>query len=49
MSLGKTNAVQKVLEARVGAEEIEGRPEQDAVVKLLFVAFFEPIHRLICS
>jgi hypothetical protein len=35
------------LEARVGAERIEARPQQDARVKSLFVGFFEPIHRLI--
>jgi hypothetical protein len=39
--------VHKVLEARVGAKGIEARPQQDARVKSLFVAFFEPIHGLI--
>ena len=47
ISPGKANAAQKVLEARVGAEGIEARPKQDAVVKSLFEAFFEPIHGLI--
>ena len=48
ISPGKANAAQKVLEARVGAEGIEAGPEQDAWVKSLFEAFFEPIHGLIC-
>jgi len=48
ISPGKANAAQKVLEARVGAEGIEARPEQDAGVKSLFEAFFEPSHGLIC-
>src|ERR1700687_4758996 len=46
ISPGKANAAQKVLEARVGAEGIEARPEQDAWVKSFFETFFEPIHSL---
>src|ERR1700747_239884 len=45
--LGQANAVHKVLKARVGAERIEARSQQDSWVKSLFVAFFEPIHGLI--
>jgi hypothetical protein len=47
LSPGKANAAQKVLEARVGAEGIEAWSEQDAGVKSLFEAFFDPIHGLI--
>src|SRR6266446_2654051 len=39
--------VEKVFKARVRAERIEARPQQDAWVKSLFVAFFEPIYGLI--
>src|ERR1700739_1832114 len=37
----------QVFEARVRAERIEAWPQQDARVKSLPVAFFQPIHRLI--
>jgi hypothetical protein len=36
-----------VLEARVGAERIEARPQQDARLKSLLVPLFEPSHDLI--
>ncbi len=35
------------LKPLVGAQRIEARPHQDARVKSLFVAFFEPIHGLV--
>ena len=47
LSSGEANAVQKILEARVGTKRIEARPEQDAGVKSLLEAFFQPIHGLI--
>jgi len=37
----------KVFKARVRAERIEARPQQDAWVQSLFVGCFEPIHGLI--
>jgi hypothetical protein len=43
-SPGQANAVNKALEARVGAERIEARPQQHSRVKPLFVSFFKPIH-----
>ena len=39
--------MQKIFEARVGAKGIEARPQQDARVKSLLVALFEPSHGLI--
>ena len=47
LSSGEANAVQKILEARVGTKRIEARPQQDTRVKSLFEAFFEPIHGLV--
>jgi hypothetical protein len=38
--------VHKGLEARIGTQWIEARPQQDTRVKSLFVAFFEPIDGL---
>jgi hypothetical protein len=35
------------LKTLIGTEGIEARPPQDARIKSLFVAFFEPIHGLI--
>jgi hypothetical protein len=46
-SLGQANAAPEVFKAWVGAEGIEAGPEQDAGVKSLFEAFFEPMHGLI--
>src|SRR5262249_47134342 len=46
-STRETNTAHKNLKARVRAERIEARPQQDAWIKALFVGFFEPIHRLI--
>ena len=37
----------KILEARIRAQGIESRPQQDARVKSLLVAFLKPIHGLI--
>ena len=46
-SAREADTVQKVFKARVRAQRIEARPQQDARVKSLFVASFEPTHGLI--
>ena len=46
-SAREADTVQKVFKARVRAQRIEARPQKDARVKSLFVAFFEPIYSLI--
>ena len=43
----KANAVKKVLEARVGAQRVEGWPHEDPGVKAFRIAFFKPSHGLI--
>ena len=46
-SVFETNASQEILEPRIGAERIETWSQEDARIKSLFIAFFEPSHRLI--
>jgi hypothetical protein len=46
-STREADTAHKVLKARVRAESIEARPQQDARVKSLFVGYFKPIHGLI--
>jgi hypothetical protein len=46
-STGLADTAQKYFEARIRAEGIKSRSQQDARVKSLAVAFVEPIHRLI--
>jgi hypothetical protein len=45
--MAETDAAQKLLEPRIGAEGIEARPQEDTRIKSFFIAFFEPSHRLI--
>jgi hypothetical protein len=46
-SMRKADTPYEVFKARVRTERIQAWPEQDAGVKPLFVAFFEPTHGLI--
>src|SRR5450432_1644295 len=46
-STWQADMAQKGIEARVRAERIKPWPQQHARIKSLFVAFFEPGHRLI--
>jgi hypothetical protein len=46
-STREADAAQKIFKARVRADRIEASPQQDARVKSLLIAFFEPIHSLI--
>jgi len=46
-STREADAAHKVLKARVGAEGIEARTQEDNWIKSIFKAFFEPIHGLV--
>jgi hypothetical protein len=47
MSGREAYAADKVLEPRVGAQRVEGGPQEDRRVKALLVGFFQPGHCLI--
>jgi hypothetical protein len=47
MQRGQANTANEIFETGVGAERVEARPQQNARVKPLVVALFQPIHGLI--
>ena len=46
-SLTKPDAMEQVLESRVGAQRIEAWPQQDGWVKSLLISLFEQRHRFV--